>query len=169
MFTAGGDEQDPARTIARVWDITLEAIRERNADSVLMLEIISLYGPDALPRHVLFGALNNDAISTDEALKTLSAYSMISLSGEQVSTHRLVQAIARSRIDNFDPVEGRITHLAGVPKMALHLLSAALPKAVDPAAYRSEWRALIPHVEAFCSYQPQTCDDATFGELLNSA
>lgn len=168
MFSASGDEQDSARTIARIWDITLDAVRERNPGSVLLLELVSFYGPQSLPRYVIQGALD-DEIAIDEALKTLSAYSMISLSGEEVSTHRLVQAVVRSRADNFDPSKGRITHLSGTPAKALELLSAALPKAAEPLTYRREWRKLIPHVEAFCSYDPHTSSGTEFGELLYSA
>ncbi|WP_158920278.1 tetratricopeptide repeat protein [Streptomyces broussonetiae] len=168
MFSTGGDEQDPARTIARIWNITLDAVRERDPGSVPLLELLSFYGPQSLPRYVLRDALD-DEIAVDEALRALSAYSMISLSGEEVSTHRLVQAVVRSRTNNFDPHNDRITRLSGTPAKALELLSAALPKPDVPLKYRREWSKLIPHVEAFCSYGPRTSSGTEFGELLHAA
>ena len=54
MHAAAGTGQ-AQRTIARVWDITIEAIRARHLAAITLLHILACYAPDNIPRIILGG------------------------------------------------------------------------------------------------------------------
>jgi hypothetical protein len=90
----------------------------RLADPV-RLGVLAQYAPDAIPRVVLGGEAARE--DTDEALGLLASYSMITLTTETVSFHRLLQAVILTRPDTTasDPGDLRET--------ALGWLSAVIP------------------------------------------
>ena len=45
MYTAAGSRQSQ-RTIARLWDITIEAIQALNPAAIKLLHILACYAPD---------------------------------------------------------------------------------------------------------------------------
>lgn len=94
MYAAagGGDAQ---RTIARLWDITITAIRDRGQIAAELLDVLACYGPDTIPRVMLGGGGPRE--DADEALGLLASYSMITLTAEDVSMHRLLQAVILSQ------------------------------------------------------------------------
>ena len=126
MHAAGGGQAQ--RTIARVWDITIEAIRARHPAAITLLHILACYAPDNLPRAVLGGRDDPDRLAVDEALGVLASYSMITLTPETVSMHRLVQAVILAR----QPPEDQAPAFGGEPPLttALDWLDHALP--ADP-------------------------------------
>ncbi|MGO4422899.1 hypothetical protein AB4Z54_30410, partial [Streptomyces sp. MCAF7] len=92
------------RTIARIWQLTLDAIAARDPLAVEILRTAAWFGPDDVPRE-LAEALDDDPIAVDEALALLHAYSMITLTPRTFAVHRLVQAVARTP-DPADPHRG---------------------------------------------------------------
>ena len=88
MHAAGSDAQ---RTIARLWDLHITAIRDRSPAAARLLGVLARYAPDAIPRAMLGGTAARE--DTDEALGLLASYSMITLTTETVSIHRLLQAV----------------------------------------------------------------------------
>ena len=144
--TAGGG--DAQRTIARLWDLTITAIRDHNQSAARLLEIIACYAPDAIPRVMLGGTeLRED---TDEVLGLLASYSMITLTIRTVSIHRLLQAVILSQ-----PVDAA-TDVCSPCDTALGWLNAVIP--TDPDADVAGWpllRALVPHAKALADrYSP---------------
>ena len=53
MYAAGAGQAQ--RTIARVWDITIDAIRARHPAAITLLRILACYAPDGIPRVILGG------------------------------------------------------------------------------------------------------------------
>ena len=95
MHAAGTDAQ---RTIARLWDLHITAIRGRSPAAARLLGVLAQYAPDAIPRAMLG---DTDAREdTDEALGLLASYSMITLTTDTVSIHRLLQAVILTRPDH---------------------------------------------------------------------
>jgi hypothetical protein len=88
MHAAGTRAQ---RTIARLWDLHITAIRDANPAAARLLSILARYVPNAIPRAMLGGDAPRE--DTDEALGLLASYSMITLTIESVSIHRLLQAV----------------------------------------------------------------------------
>ena len=104
MYAAGDGQAQ--RTIARVWDITIEAIAARHPAAITLLHILACYAPDNLPRVVLGGDDDPDRLAVDEALGVLASYSMITLTPDAVSMHRLVQAVILARQPPDDDASG---------------------------------------------------------------
>ena len=144
MYAAG--DGSAQRTIDRVWDITIDAIRARHPSAVTLLHILACYAPDNIPRVILGGSDDPDRLAVDEALGVLASYSMITLTPETVSLHRLVQAVILAR----QPSEGEEATFGDESPLttALEWLDQALP--ADPGANMAGWpllRALVPHAE----------------------
>ncbi len=140
------------RAVARVWDITLEEIQGRHPDAITLLHILACYAPDNLPRVVL-GGDEDDRLAVDEALGVLASYSMITLTPETVSMHRLVQAVILAR----QPPSDDPSIFGGQPPLntALDWLDQALP--ADPRSNMAGWplmRALVPHAENLAALFP---------------
>ncbi|MEU4443473.1 tetratricopeptide repeat protein [Actinosynnema sp. NPDC050801] len=99
MFTATAEGGDAQRTAARVWHVTLD----RLADTPLagdLLRRLAWYAPDDIPRHLIAG--DEPEPDVVHALGRLAAYSMITLTADTISVHRLVQAVTRTP-DADDP------------------------------------------------------------------
>ena len=160
MYAAGGGSAQ--RTIARVWDITIDAIQARHPAAVTLLHILACYAPDNIPRVILGGSDDPDRLAVDEALGVLASYSMITLTPETVSLHRLVQAVilARQAPENGEAAFGGESPLA----TALKWLNQAMP--ADPATNVAGWpllRALIPHAENVAALFPTDARPETLG------
>ena len=111
-----------------------------------MLGVIARYAPDAIPRAMLGGTAARE--DTDEALGLLASYSMITLTTESVTTHRLLQAVILARHVPGDDVRS-LRHTA------LDWLNATIPD--NPDTNMAGWpllRALVPHAETLASHFP---------------
>ena len=167
MFATPANGSDRDRTIARIWKITLDTVAGHAPLAGHLLRTLAWLAPDGLPRELLYG-VDNDEIAVDEALGHLNDYSMITLSEETVTTHRLVQAVARTS----DPADPHRTpdaiHTAH--KQAADLLSAALPD--DPStnvAGWPRWRLLLPHIETFITLTRPQADTEEVAAILNES
>ena len=148
------------RTIARLWDLHITAIRGRNPAAARLLGVIALYAPDAIPRVMLGGTAARE--DTDEALGLLASYSMITLTTETVSIHRLLQAVILTRPDTTGDA------LRSLRDTALDWLNTAIPGA--PATNMAGWpllRALVPHAETLASHFPPGEQPETLGRIQN--
>ena len=165
MYAAAGAGQ-AQRTIARVWDITIEAIRGRHRGAITLLHILACYAPDNIPRVVLGGRGDPGRLAVDEALGVLASYSMITLTPQAVSMHRLVQAVLLAR----QPPDGHSSPFGDQPPLATALdwLDEALP--ADPGTSMAGWpllRALIPHAGNLGALYPAGARPTTLGRIQN--
>ena len=143
MYAAAASGQ-AQRTVARVWDITIEAIRARQLPAINLLHILAYYAPDNVPRIILGGGDETVRLAVDDALGVLASYSMITLTPQTVSMHRLVQAVILAR---HPTAEESATFGGGPPEItALEWLDDAIRG--NPETDVAEWpllRVLIPH------------------------
>jgi tetratricopeptide (TPR) repeat protein len=157
MHAAGTGTQ---RTIARLWDLHITAIRGSSPAAARLLGVLARYAPDAIPRGMLGGDATRE--DTDEALGLLASYSMITLTTETVSIHRLLQAVILASSDrNGDDVRS-------LRNLALGWLEAAMPGVADTNT--AGWpllRALAPHVVALASHFPPGDQPETLGWVQN--
>jgi tetratricopeptide (TPR) repeat protein len=163
MYAAAGSGQ-AQRTIARIWDITIEAIQARHPAAITLLHILACYAPDNIPRVVLGGRDDPERLAIDEALGVLASYSMITLTAETVSMHRLVQAVILAR----QPPERDGSAISGEPPLttALNWLNQALP--ANPGTNVAEWplwRALVPHAENLTALCPADARPVSLGRV----
>ena len=152
---AGGQAQ---RTIARLWDVTLAAIGMTDAGAAGLLRVLACYAPDAIPRSLIGGS--DPGPEVDEALGLLASYSMITLTGETVSMHRLVQAVI---LDAPEPPAAERPQ-----DIALAWLARTLPP--DPYRNVAAWpalRTLVPHAEAIASRYTTREEPAALSQVLH--
>jgi tetratricopeptide (TPR) repeat protein len=163
MYAAGGEQAQ--RTIARVWDITIDAIRARHPAAISLLRILACYAPDGVPRVILGGGDDDAGLAVDEALSVLASYSMITLTAETVSMHRLVQAVVLAgQPEDQDPAFGGENPLT----TALQWLNHAIP--ADPGDNVAGWpllRALSPHGDSLAALFPAGEQPEMLGRVQN--
>jgi hypothetical protein len=141
VFAQSAEGTDQARTVARVWRVSLD----RLADTPLagrILGIIGWWAPDGIPRAYL--AELGGPVEVTEAVRRLAAHSLIKVHDDLISVHRLVQAVARAEV----PEEGRAAaflllrsswELRGIDAEALWLTHVeALAGHADPEADRED-------------------------------
>ena len=101
----------------------------------------------AIPRAIFGGRGDAHTLAVDEALGLLASYSMITLTPDEVSMHRLVQAVILARPGLKD--EGSAFGGESPLTTAAGWLDDAIPS--DPDTNAAGWpllRALIPHAES---------------------
>ncbi|MEV0133664.1 FxSxx-COOH system tetratricopeptide repeat protein [Dactylosporangium sp. NPDC050688] len=145
----GGEGGAAQRTVASVWQVTMNTIRDRSALADRVMRVLGWLAPEALPDDVLLPLADDDAPALSDALTLLASYSMIGRSVGRVSVHRLVQAVTR----------------AGTPPdgldQAVQLLNAALPD--DPmrnVATWPRWDELLPHIDSVLTHLPGTHENS---------
>ena len=163
MYQAAPEGGDAARTIARIWHVTLD----RLADDPLagqLLRILAWYAPDDIPRALLDGLADPPAVLS--AVSRLAVYSMLTAEPSTLAMHRLVQAVTRTP-DPDDPHRDPQT-IDAARKQATGQLADALPDPHDPPGWPG-WRMLLPHIEALASHSPPDTDTDITAYVLNQA
>jgi len=162
MYQAAA-EGDAARTVARIWRVTLD----RLADDPLagqLLRILAWYAPDGIPRRLLDGLADPPAVL--QAVGRLAAYSMLTADEGSLAMHRLVQAVTRTP-DPDDPHRAPQA-IDAARHQATRQLADAIPDVQDPARWL-RWRVLLPHIDALASHAPPDTDTHDTVDLLIEA
>ena len=161
MYKASAEGGDASRTIARIWDVTLDRLAGEPLAGQL-LRILAWYAPNEIPRGLVDGT--GQEVDVLRALGRLAAYSMITIDGDFLAMHRLVQAVART--PDADSSRRTVGNVANARRQATTMLEAALPEGDQQAAWHA-WGVLLPHVEALTSRIPPEADDAAITRILN--
>ncbi|QES21329.1 tetratricopeptide repeat protein [Streptomyces venezuelae] len=152
MFAATAEGGEAARTLARVWQVTLDRLSD-TPRAVMVLRIIAWWAPEGIPRSLLEPLGTPPQVT--EAVRRLAAHSMITLQGGELTVHRLVQAVVRA-----DPSE--MTGLAR--QVATHLLHMAISRPeLDPD------QRVVVNVEALAGCTDPADDTGTAAELFQMA
>ncbi|UQA92341.1 FxSxx-COOH system tetratricopeptide repeat protein [Streptomyces halobius] len=169
LYGAGGvPGADSERTVARVWNLTLDRIRRTQPLATDLLRLLAWYAPDRIPVGLLGGVPGTPEATG--ALGLLTAYSMATADPATgtLAVHRLVQALARTP-DPRDP--HRTPDLVDRARRAAaaHLQAALPATSLDPATWPA-WRALTPHIDALIDHSPPETDTSEdIGRVLNEA
>jgi tetratricopeptide (TPR) repeat protein len=169
MYEATAEGGDAARTIGRIWDITLD----RLADDPLagqVLRILAWYAPDGIPRSILDGLAEAPALT--RAIGRLATYSMLTVGGTDLAVHRLVQAVARTPAAGHHHRDPQAVEEAR--DQAIRQLAAALPDQQAPTDWMlptdwPAWRILLPHVDSLASRIPPDADTEAMVDILCQA
>ncbi|WP_306332806.1 tetratricopeptide repeat-containing serine protease family protein [Streptomyces sp. KL118A] len=158
--TAAPRDWDPARTMAGIWRITLDALHDRDPRAVDLLRIAAWYAPTGIPRET-FARLAENPVDLAELLALLANYSMITLDRSTLGVHRLVQTVARTPSAKDPHRTGSL--IIEARDMAAAWICEMLPgdPRGDVAAWPT-WRRLLPHAEALLSaWSPADDTEAT--------
>lgn len=161
------DESANQRTVARIWQLTMQAIEDEEPLAGEILRTLAWWSPDPIPRDLAY-ALHDDPITVDDALALLNTYSMISLTAQSVTIHRLVQAVARIP----DPADPHRTPeaITSARVRAAEILRGALPEnPLFNVPGWPRWRELIPHVLALADLTPPDEDTPDTAAILLAA
>ncbi len=154
---------DAERTIARIWNQTLQALTTRNPLAVQILHTIAWLAPDNIPIRLL-NTSDTDTDDLAEALGALRGYSMATVTPDSISVHRLLQTVLRATAlaEPGHPAAGR--------REAEDALTRALTAMPEPTTGPApEWDTLIPHLIALAATTPPDHHNAPLTKLYVTA
>ncbi|MEU3426085.1 NB-ARC domain-containing protein [Streptomyces gardneri] len=151
MFAATAEGGEAARTLARVWQVTLDRLTD-TPRAALVLRIIAWWAPEGIPRRLLDPL--GTPLEVTEAVRRLAAHSMITLRGGELSVHRLVQAVVRA-----DPRES-----TGV---ARELATRVLHAGISLSGIGADRHTAV-HVEALAGHTAPADDTDVAAELFET-
>jgi tetratricopeptide (TPR) repeat protein len=160
-------ESDRERTIARIWQLSLQDITRQQPLAGEILRTLAWFAPDPIPRDLVYG-LHDDPLTVDDALALLATYSMITLTARSVTIHRLVQAVARVP----DPADPNRTPdaISRARDRAERLLLESLPESpLFNVPGWPRWRELLPHVLALAGHVSPDQDTPDTAAILLAA
>ncbi|MDX2292664.1 MULTISPECIES: tetratricopeptide repeat protein [Streptomyces] len=151
MFARTAEDGEAARTVARVWQVTLDRLGDTPL-AELVLRVIAWWAPEGIQRWLLDPV--GTPLEVTEAVRRLAAHSMITLRDGTLNVHRLVQAVVRAE-------PGEATRLAR--EAAVDLLCAGI---------RRDGSDMIPHIrahgEALAGYMDPADDSAAAAVLFQT-
>jgi tetratricopeptide (TPR) repeat protein len=172
LVRRGKPSPDYPHTVATTWDIAFQQVRQASPAGADLLNLCAYLASDDIPRDLLSAGARYlprslakalaDPLAFEEAVATLRRYSLIEVSGDTWSVHRLVQAVARDRLP-----EGDRRRWA---KAAVQIVDSAFPSGDDPQDVRT-WLVcarLLPHALVAAGHAEALglASEAT-GRLLN--
>uniref|UniRef100_UPI002025011E tetratricopeptide repeat protein n=1 Tax=Frankia sp. CiP1_Cm_nod2 TaxID=2897161 RepID=UPI002025011E len=152
-----GSAPDPVvraeRTVATLWELSIDKLRETRPAAVALLELWAFCAPEAIPLELftttpdalgprgLLRAATVDRLAWAETVGALVGYHLAARAGDTASVHRLIQAATRAALPTAERTE-RVTALVG-------LCTAVLPEEIrnNPAVW-PRWQRALPHVRA---------------------
>ena len=158
-YVAVGGTRYPA-SVAKTWSNTLDQLSPLARS---LLRIAAWFAPDAIPRSVFSAERNILAEALDEevtvsdlaiekALSELDRFSLVRLTSETVSIHRLLQAVEQDVLGD----EGRKRWLL----YAVRLFNAFAPEQPDDVRTWGVWMALASHAETLLEHAERQGIDA---------
>ncbi|MFE7550700.1 tetratricopeptide repeat protein [Streptomyces gardneri] len=152
MFAAAAEGGEAARTLARVWQVTLDRLSDTPL-AVRVLQVIAWWAPEGISRRLLESL--GTPLEVTEAVRRLAAHSMITLRGGELSVHRLVQAVVRA---------GPSEATAMAHEVATQLLFMAMFRAVSGAD-----RQVAVHAEVLAGHTDPVDDTEEAAGLFQLA
>ena len=115
----GAEEKPPVgypATVGTTWTMAVDRLRTEEPRAVDLLSLCAFLAPEAIPRRLLtehhaalppeLGDALADPLRLNRLLGALRRYSLVEVTGEALSFHRLVQAAARDALDRTTRVTG---------------------------------------------------------------
>jgi tetratricopeptide (TPR) repeat protein len=172
LLRRGKPSPDYPHTVATTWEIAFQRVQQASPAGADLLNLCAYLGPDDIPQDLLRGGGQHlpqplaeaigDPLDFDQAVVALRQYSLLERTGQALSVHRMVQAVARDRL----PEEARRTWA----EAALRLVNGAFPFDSDDVGTWPECARLLPHALAAARQAEAlgVAAEAT-GRLLNQA
>lgn len=108
MIALAKPPADYDETVATTWGISIDMVADENPAAVELLNICAFLAPDEIPLDIIrdgteflpaaLAAAADDDLAWNHVLATLRRYSLVEVSGNALSLHRLVQATTLARL-----------------------------------------------------------------------
>ena len=170
-----GHSSGHPRTVATVWSVSLDRLRDTTPAAAQLLELCAWLGPEPIPMDLFtnhcgqlpepLAATAADPVAFNNTVGALTDYSLARRTGSSLVVHRLIQDVTRYR------PSGQAAGDEGKPlETVLALLRADLPGEVwhTPESW-TRWRTLLPSVLAATGYHTGTAGEETTAWLLARA
>lgn len=143
-----GKSPDYPLSMTAAWKLSVTTLVEKLPQAQELLRCCAFFGPEPIPRDV-FGrgtqpaqtrvtSVMSDPIVLARAIRELGRFALVTIDGQLISVHRLIQALLRDELD--DDEQSAYRH-------EVHLiLAAAAPKNPDSPDEWPHYRELLPHV-----------------------
>jgi tetratricopeptide (TPR) repeat protein len=138
------------RSMTAAWKLSVDAVKRSRPQALEVLRCCAFFGPEPIPRDVfrrgvretttVVGRVLSNPIETASVMRELARYALITLDGNAVKVHRLIQALLR---DELTPEQR-----AGYRHEAQLIMAANAPADPDDSASWPRFRELLPHVNA---------------------
>ena len=123
LMEKGAESSDYPFSVATTWEMVFEQL-EANPAAVELLNLCAFLAPDDVPLEVIRAGAEHlpealataaaDDLGWNDVLAALRRYSLVEVSGDRLSLHRLVQTVVRARLDedhNRTSAEAAVTIL----------------------------------------------------------
>jgi tetratricopeptide (TPR) repeat protein len=138
------------RSMTAAWKLSVDAVKRSRPQALEVLRCCAFFGPEPIPRDVFrrgaqdtgtaVAEVLSSPIATASVMRELARYALITLDGNAVKVHRLIQALLR---DELSADQRRAyQHEAHL------IMAAAAPGDPDDATTWLRFQVLLPHVNA---------------------
>ncbi len=138
-------------TVETTWELAFQQIEKESPAAAALVNLCAFFAPDDIPRDMIVAGADDlpeplretvaDELSFEDAIGVIRRYSLIeSTGGASLSMHRLVQAVARSRLD----AEGQKRWA----EAALEIVNSAFPFDGNDVRTWTECARLLPHARS---------------------
>jgi hypothetical protein len=148
------------RSMTAAWKLSVDAVKRSRPQALEVLRCCAFFGPEPIPRDVfrrgvqetgtVVGEVLSNPIATASVMRELARYALITLDGNAVKVHRLIQALLRDELTAEQQAAYR--HEAHL------IMAAAAPTDPDNAENWSRFQGLLPHVNAEATELHQSRD-----------
>ena len=138
------------RSMTAAWKLSVDAVKRSRPQALEVLRCCAFFGPEPIPRDIFrrgaqetgtaVAEVLSNPIATASVMRELARYALITLDGDAVKVHRLIQALLRDELSAEQQAAYR--HEAHL------IMAAAVPENPDDATSWSRFLGLLPHVNA---------------------
>jgi tetratricopeptide (TPR) repeat protein len=165
-----GPPPDYRDTVATTWNIAFDEVKQISSSGADLLNLCAFLAPDDIPVELLnsgvqylpesLAAVAADPLAFDDAVDPLRRYSLVEITAETISVHRLVQAVTRDRLDEDEWKKWA--------EAAVRIVNKAFPSGSDDVRTWPVCSRLLPHALAAAEHAEalDVAPDST-GRLLN--
>jgi len=170
LWDRAGPPPEYQDTVATTWNIAFDEIMQLSSPGADLLNLCAFLAPDDIPVELLNSgvqylpeslvAVATDPLAFDDAVDPLRRYSLVEITAESISVHRLVQAVTRNRLDEDE--------LKKWAEAAVRIVDEAFPFDSNDVGTWPVCSRLQPHALAAAGYAEalDVASDST-GRLLN--
>ena len=138
------------RSMTAAWKLSVDAVKRSRPQALEVLRCCAFFGPEPIPRDVFrrgaqetgtaVAEVLSNPIAMASVMRELARYALITLDGNAVKVHRLIQALLRDELSAEQQAAYR--HEAHL------IMAAAVPENPDDDTTWPRFQDLLPHVNA---------------------